>query len=64
MTNQRISENIKQGIDPETTYETIECIGEGSFGNVYKARLLENGEIVAVKIVKYTNDEEFDSFQV
>eukprot|EP00121_Abeoforma_whisleri_P015195 Awhi_evm1s14008 len=31
-----ISDCIKQGIDPETTYADKELIGDGSFGEVYK----------------------------
>lgn len=59
-----LSDNIKQGINPEELYERIELVGEGSFGNVHKARLLETNDIIAVKIVKYENEDELLEFQV
>ena len=34
-----LSPNIKQNVDPDTTYEKLELIGEGSFGNVFKVSL-------------------------
>lgn len=64
MTKFQVPDNVQQGIDPETTYEKLELIGEGSFGNVYKARLKENGELAAVKIVRFSNNDELQECQV
>ena len=37
--------------------------GRGSYGAVYKARLLESGEIIAVKIIPLTDQDEISSIQ-
>jgi serine/threonine-protein kinase 24/25/MST4 len=37
--------------DPSKIFEILEKIGEGSFGVVYRAKDLRDGEIVALKIV-------------
>ena len=39
-------------------YERVEKIGEGTYGTVYKARDKDNGEIVALKIVRLDEDDE------
>lgn len=33
-------------------YKTLQTLGEGAFGNVYKAKNMKNGEIVAIKKMK------------
>ncbi|KAJ3324983.1 hypothetical protein HDV06_005572 [Boothiomyces sp. JEL0866] len=50
--------SIKQ--DPETLYELLEHIGTGSYGEVFKARSIEKGNNVAVKIIKLEPGEELD----
>ena len=35
-------------------FQIIEKIGSGSFGNVYKAKAISSGELVALKIEKYS----------
>ncbi len=40
-----------QDMDPESLYEIICQLGEGSYGSVYKARNRETGVICAVKVV-------------
>jgi serine/threonine protein kinase len=37
--------------DPEDLFELLEQLGEGSFGQVFKALHKETGNIVAVKIL-------------
>ena len=37
--------------DPEDLFELLEQLGEGSFGQVFKALHNETGNIVAVKIL-------------
>eukprot|EP00122_Pirum_gemmata_P015571 Pgem_evm1s14558 len=59
-----ISPYIKQGINPETTYENTLLIGDGSFGEVFRANLKDTGDVVAVKIVKIQNDDELEEFQI
>ncbi|CAN8253446.1 unnamed protein product [Cochlearia groenlandica] len=40
-----------------TTYEKLEKIGQGTYSNVYKAKDLLNGKIVALKKVRFDNLE-------
>ncbi|KAJ3274129.1 hypothetical protein HDV01_003412 [Terramyces sp. JEL0728] len=49
---------VKQ--DPETLFELLEHIGTGSYGEVFKARSIEKGNSVAVKIIKLEPGEELD----
>ena len=39
-------------------YKLLENIGEGGFGNVYKAKNLLNENIVAVKLGKIDNNQD------
>jgi len=39
-------------------YEKVEQVGEGTYGQVYKARAKESGEIVALKRVRMDNEKE------
>ncbi|EGD82562.1 CMGC/CDK/CDC2 protein kinase [Salpingoeca rosetta] len=39
-------------------YEKIEKIGEGTYGTVYKAKLITSGELVALKKIKLETEEE------
>eukprot|EP00056_Hartaetosiga_gracilis_P002686 m.55953 g.55953 ORF g.55953 m.55953 type:complete len:290 (+) comp11161_c0_seq1:78-947(+) len=39
-------------------YEKIEKIGEGTYGTVYKAKLIEKGQIVALKKIKLEDENE------
>ena len=36
----------------EDAYEMLELVGEGAYGQVYKAREIKTGKICAVKIIK------------
>ena len=41
----------------QSQYTLLEKLGEGSFGQVYKAQSLQTGEIVAIKLViNFSND--------
>uniref|UniRef100_A0AAY4A6J5 Protein kinase domain-containing protein n=1 Tax=Denticeps clupeoides TaxID=299321 RepID=A0AAY4A6J5_9TELE len=37
--------------DPCDDYEILECIGEGGFGQIYKARHYQTGHLAAIKII-------------
>ena len=39
-------------------YEVVELIGEGAYGVVLKARRKDNGQRVAIKKFKETDDDE------
>jgi serine/threonine protein kinase len=46
--------------DPEKLFQLIESVGNGSYGEVYKGRSIQNGEIVAIKIIKLEPGEELE----
>lgn len=50
--------------DPNTLFELIEELAEGSFGTVYKGRHLPTGQIMAVKIIALDEDETFDDLVI
>lgn len=39
-------------------YEKIDKVGEGTYGEVYRAKDLHNNEIVALKKIKLENEDE------
>jgi CTD kinase subunit alpha len=47
---------------PTEYYERIEQVGEGTYGKVYKARSIEDGMLVALKMIRM--DAEKDGFPV
>ncbi|KAH7623904.1 putative Serine/threonine-protein kinase dst1 [Nannochloris sp. 'desiccata'] len=49
--------------DPSSVFELLNPLGRGSYGSVYKARIIESNDIVAVKIIPLTEQDEMDSIQ-
>ena len=47
---------VNKDDNPEDKYELLELIGEGSYGQVYKALDKESGELYGIKIVKTTGE--------
>ncbi|RMX39940.1 hypothetical protein pdam_00022022, partial [Pocillopora damicornis] len=43
--------NISRG-NPEKVFDLIEKVGGGTYGDVFKARVISTGELAAVKVVK------------
>ena len=39
-------------------YEQLEKVGEGTYGTVYKARIIASGELVALKKIKLEAEDE------
>jgi len=49
---------------PAESYEKIEKIGQGNYGTVWKGRNIDNGDVVAIKIIDLENtEEEIDDVQ-
>ena len=48
------------GKDPTKVFELVERVGSGSYGDVYKAKLRENGELAAVKVIILDVNEQLD----
>ncbi|KAJ6654181.1 hypothetical protein lerEdw1_007278 [Lerista edwardsae] len=49
--------------DPRLRYELVQRIGSGTYGDVYKARDTETGELAAIKIVKLDPGDDIGSIQ-
>eukprot|EP00158_Paraphelidium_tribonemae_P006903 Partr_v1_DN28027_c0_g2_i3_m57238 putative mitogen-activated protein kinase kinase kinase kinase len=46
--------------DPEKLFQIVEMVGTGSYGEVFKARSVATGELVALKIIKMEPGEDLD----
>ena len=55
------SQNIITDQDPEEVFELLECIGKGSYGEVYKAIEKKTGKTVAVK--KWSVSKDYESLK-
>lgn len=47
---------INKTDNPEEKYELLELVGEGSYGEVYKAHDKDSGELLGIKKVKTTGE--------
>ncbi|XP_062457030.1 mitogen-activated protein kinase kinase kinase kinase 2-like, partial [Rhea pennata] len=50
-------------LDPRLRYELLQRVGAGTYGDVYKARDTETGELAAIKIVKLDPGDDAGSVQ-
>ena len=46
--------------DPEKEFDLIKQIGSGTYGEVYKAKVLKTQDICALKIIKIEPGEDFN----
>eukprot|EP01080_Neovahlkampfia_damariscottae_P002047 gene2047-1553_t len=44
-------------------YELLDCLGKGSFGNVYLARIEDGNESYALKVIAYQQDNELEGIE-
>jgi len=49
--------------DPGKEFEILKQIGSGTYGEVYKAREVKSGNLVALKIIKIEPGEDFNIIQ-
>lgn len=54
--------NISRG-NPEKVFDLIEKVGGGTYGDVFKARVISTGDLAAVKVVKVEPGDDFELIQ-
>ena len=69
MQSPTVKENSQSSVDPvwkkiEDQYELIEIAGEGSFGQVYKAKHRVTGKIFAIKYLSNVFKDEFTARKI
>ncbi|TRY57711.1 hypothetical protein DNTS_025922 [Danionella cerebrum] len=55
-------ENLRRDVDPHQMWKTLEELGDGAFGKVYKAQNQTTGLQGAVKVIEVRSEEQLDDY--
>jgi len=61
--NFNINDFLTTNEDPEELFQTLEVLGQGTYGTVYKALHIKTGKIVAAKIVGIIDKDQLESLK-
>ncbi|PSN52552.1 hypothetical protein C0J52_08962 [Blattella germanica] len=60
----KVFNNIKMDCNPEDFWEMVGVLGDGAFGQVYKAQSLQNGRFAAAKMCTLEGEDDLSDFMI